>query len=337
MKYKILATLILCFAKLGFTQSKKEQIQLLNARLDSLKSIQEFDKQTYNEKINQLELSINLKNKKVSELSISLAKDKTKLTSNIEKNERLTEEISILSDQFKSNKDSIIKIINELPFRLLDNQIIDVSNEELIKLMNVDIEDLGEDFVNQESPENKPIYEIIGKQLFELKGELYSLVVLGVGNPNDYHASSGTNFIACFKIKENQWTLLNPAVNTSQNPSVGYGNPASIEKFVLFGDQSLAIILEGGFTAGGASSSYRAIYGLNNLNQIFLIYEGDSYEGDQLNKGSSYFQNIDIEFEIHFQKITKTNHYDLVEIKKSHGKKVKTRTYKFNKNTFKYE
>ena len=134
MKYKIFATFILFLANLGFTQSKKEQIQLLNARLDSLKSIQAFDKQTYNEKINQLELSINLKNKKVSELSISLAKDKTKLTSNIEKNERLTEEISILSDQFKSNKDSIIKIINELPFRLLDNQIIDVSNEELIKL-----------------------------------------------------------------------------------------------------------------------------------------------------------------------------------------------------------
>ena len=337
MKYKILATFILFLANLGFAQSKKEQIQLLTARLDSLKSIYTYDKQAYNEIINELELSINLKIKKISEFSISLAIDKTKLTNNIELNKQLDNEILSLRSQLKSFKDSLQEIINKQAIKLLDSRFIKKSNIELIQMMNVHDEDLGEEFVNQNDPEIKPIYEIIGKQLFELKGKKYCLVVLGVNNPNDYHSSSGTNFMACFKIKEDQWTLLNPAVNTSQNPSVGYGNPASIEKFVLFGDQSLAIILEGGFNAWGASSSYRAIYGLNNLNQIFLIYEGDSYEGDQLNKGSSYFQNIDIEFEIHFQKITKTNHYDLVEIKKSHGKKVKTRTYKFNESTFKYE
>jgi hypothetical protein len=337
MKYKILATFILFLANLGFTQSKKEQIQLLNARLDSLKSIQSIDKQTYNEIINELELSINLKIKKISEFSISLAIDKTKLTNNIELNKQLDNEILSLRSQLKSFKDSLQEIINKQAIKLLDNSSIKKSDKELIQLMNVHDEDLGEEFVNQNDPEIKPIYEIIGKQLFELKGKLFCLVVLGVSNPNDYHVSSGTNFIACFKIKEDQWTLLNPAMNTSFNPSFEFGIPAWIDKFVLFGDQSLAIILEGGYSGMGHSSGKRTIYGLNNLNQISLIYEGISGEDDQGNEGSSEFRNVDDTFEINFQKISKANHYDLVEIKKSHGKKVKTRTYKFNESTFKYE
>jgi hypothetical protein len=337
MKYKILATFILFLANLGFTQSKKEQIQLLNARLDSLKSIQSIDKQTYNEIINELELSINSKNKKVSEFSISLAVDKTKLTSNIELNEQFDKEILSLRCQLKSIKDSLQEIINKQAIKLLDSTFIKKSNIELIQMMNVHDEDLGEEFVNQESPEIKPIYEIIGKQLFKLKGELFCMVVSGVTNPNDYHVSSGTNFIACFKIHEYQWTLLNPAMNTSYNPAVEFGIPAWIDKFVLFGDQSLAIILEGGYTGMGLTLGNRTIYGLNNLNQISLIYEGISGEDDQGNEGSSEFRNIDDEFEINFQKISQANHYDLVEIKKSHGKKVKTRTYKFNESTFKYE
>ena len=318
-------------------KSIKDKIQLLTARLDSLKSIYTYDKQAYNEIINELELSINSKNMKVSEFYISLAIDKTKLTSNIEQNEQFDKEILSLSSQLKSIKDSLQEIINKQAIKLLDSTFIKKSNIELIQMMNVHDEDLGEEFVNQNDPEIKPIYEIEGKQLFELKGKKYCLVVVGVINPNDYHVSSGTNFIACFKIKEDQWTLLNPAMNTSYNPAVEFGIPAWIDKFVLFGDQSLAIILEGGYTGMGHSSGKRTIYGLNNLNQISLIYEGISSEDDQGNKGSSYFRNIDDNFEINFQKISKANHYDLVEIKKSHGKKVKTRTYKFNEKTFKYE
>ena len=336
MKYKILATFILFLANLGFAQSKKEQIQLLTARLDSLKSIYTFDKQSNNEIINELELSINLKIKKISEFSISLAIDKTKLTNNIDLNKQLDNEILSLRSQLKSFKDSLQEIINKQAIKLLDNSSIKKSDKELIQMMNVHDEDLGEEFVDEDDPEIKPIYEIEGKQLFELKGKKYCLVVLGVINPNNgCWDCSGTNFMACFKIKEDQWTLLNPAIETFVFTKVG--NAASVEEFVLFGYQSLAIILEGGECGGGSFYGYRKIYGLNNLNQISLIFEGDSYANDLGNKGYSGFRNVDDTFEINFQKISKANHYDLVEIKKSHGKKVKTRTYKFNESTFKYE
>jgi len=337
MKYKILATFILFLANLGFAQSKKEQIQLLTARLDSLKSIYTVDKQVYNEISNELELSINSKIKKVSEFSISLAIDKTKLTSNIELNEQFDKEILSLRSQLKSIKDSLQEIINKQAIKLLDNTSIKKSNKELIQLMNVHDEDLGEGFVDQGNPEIKPGYEIEGKQLFELKGKKYCLVVLGVYNPNDFHSASGTNFMACFKIKEDEWTLLNPAIETMVGGQWGNPGAGTGMEFVLFGDQSLAIILEGFEGNHGYFYGNRVIYGLNNLNQISLIFEGESFETDGGNKGGSGFRNIDDKFEINFQKISQANHYDLVEIKKSHGKKVKTRTYKFNENTFKYE
>jgi hypothetical protein len=305
-----------------FAQSKKEQLQILTFRLDSIKSIETIEKQNFENRINELELSINSKNQIMSDYSNLITINKKKLSIDIEQNKQLDKEISDFHDQLTSKNDSISKIIDELPIRLLQSSLINISNEKLIKLMNVHDEDLGEEFINTTSPEIKPLYEIIGKQLFELKSEMYCMVVLGVSNPNTYHASAGTNFIGCFKVKENQWSLLNPAMNTSFNPSGGFGIPGWIDKFVLFGDQSLAIILEGGFTNMGQTITHRVIYGLNNLNRVYLIYDG----------------NIDdIEFEINFQKLTNTNHYDLVEIKKSHGKKVKTRIYKFNENTFKYE
>jgi hypothetical protein len=268
-----------------FAQSKKEQLQILTFRLDSIKSIETIEKQNFENRINELELSINSKNQIMSDYSNLITINKKKLSIDIEQNKQLDKEISDFHDQLTSKNDSISKIIDELPIRLLQSSLINISNEKLIKLMNVHDEDLGEEFINTTSPEIKPLYEIIGKQLFELKSEMYCMVVLGVSNPNTYHASAGTNFIACFKVKENQWSLLNPAMNTSFNPSGGFGIPGWIDKFVLFGDQSLAIILEGGFTNMGQTITHRVIYGLNNLNRVYLIYDG----------------NIDdIEFEINF-------------------------------------
>jgi hypothetical protein len=170
-----------------------------------------------------------------------------------------------------------------------------------------------------------------------LKGKVYCLVVMGVTNPNTYHASSGTNYIACFEINDFKWKLLHPSKNTEYNPSVGFGIPAWVDKFVLYGDQHLAIILQGGYMSTGYMMNYRAIYGVNNYNQLFLIYYGLTEESDQANFGSSLFLNVDNEFTIKFQKSPNSKFYDLEETKLSHGKKVKTTILKFNENTMKYE
>lgn len=322
---------------IGIAQSKKKQIQILNAKIYSLIKVQYTEKQNFETRKTELESSLSNSDYNTSKLLKTLSTKKEKLNNQIQENQKLEQEVLSLQMELKTMQDSIKTAINKMPCRLLDSGLINITNEKLINLMNVQDKDLGELFVSYVSPDIKPIYEINGKQLFELKRELYCMVVMGVTNPNDYHMSEGTNFIACFKIKENQWSLVNPPFNTSYNPGVGFGNPAWIDKFVLFGDQSLAIILEGGYTQNGYSSGKRAIYGLNNLNQISLIYEGISSEDDQGTEGSIFFRNIDDKFEINFQKISKANHYDLVEIEKSHGKKVKTRILKFNEKSMKYE
>lgn len=203
--------------------------------------------------------------------------------------------------------------------------------------MNVTDEDLGDAFVNLQNPEIKPTYEIIGKQPFQIKGKVYCLVAMGVTNPNTYHVSSGTNYIACFEIKDNNWRLEYPSKNTEFTPSVGFGNPAWLDKFVLYGDKSLAVVLEGGYTGTGLSMGSRAIYGLDDTHNIFLLYEGQSYNNDQANQESNWFQNIDIEINIKFQKSIISRYYDLVETEKSHGKIVKTTILKFNETAMKYD
>ncbi len=239
--------------------------------------------------------------------------------------------------ELKSIEDSIQKIKDGQPINLLESSLINVSNEELILLMNVRDEDLGEAFVNLQNPEIKPTYEIIGKQLFRLKGKVYCIVVMGVTNPNTLHVDSGTNYLACFEVTNDNWKLIHPSKNTEFNPGVGFGDPASLDKFIIFGDRRIAVILEGGYAGMGLDMGNRVIYGLDNENKFHLIFDGFVYENDEGNRGNDMFQNIDDEYDIEFKKSTSFEYYDLIETKKSHGKKVKTAILKFNENTMRYE
>jgi hypothetical protein len=322
---------------ISFSQSKKEQIQILTARLDSLKSIQSNEKETFEKRSNELESSISKNHQKISQLLELHLTNKESLRLEIQEDQRLDQEILSLQSELNSIEDNIQAIIDDQPIKLLESSLFNISNEELIRLMNVSDEDLGESFINFQNPEIKPTYEIIGKQLYQLKGKVCCLVVMGVTNPNTSHASSGTNYIACFEIKDNNWRIEYPAFNTEFNPSSGFGIPAIFDKFVLFGDQNLALILEGGWVGMGYIAEYRAIYGLGINNEIHLIYAGLKEENDQLNRGTNYFQNFQDIYEISFQKSTNSKYYDFIETKKSHGKKVKTSVLKFNEKTMKYE
>ncbi len=334
--------LVLLFVFIGFSlfgnaQTKKEQIQILNTRLDSLKTIQSNEKQGFEKRKNELESSITLSHQKTAELLKTFSNKKENLQNQIQENQKLDQDILSLKLLFKSIEDSIQKILDEQPIKLLESSLINKSDEELIYLMNVRDEDLGEAFVNSQNPEIKPTYEIIGKQLYKLKGTVFCLVAVGVTNPNTLHVYSGTNYLACFEVSNDKWKLLHPWKNTEFIPAVGFGYPASLDKFIIFGDRRIAVILEGGYAGMGTDMGDRAIYGVDNENKFHIIYEGQIYKNDQANKGSSMFQNIDDEYDIEFKKSTNPDYYDLIETKKSHGKKVKTTILKFNENSMKYE
>lgn len=326
-----------CIHNYTYSQSKKEQIQFLETRLDSLKTIQDIEKLKFENSKNNFESTITNFNQYSKEISKALQTKKQELTNYIQENKKLDQDIKLHQTELKKLKDSIQQILENQPIKLLDSSLITISDDQIIHLMNIHDEDLGEAFINTDSPEIKPFYKIIGKQLFRLKGKMFCMVVVGVRNPNDSHPNFGTNYIACFEIKYNSWKLLHPPKNTKSKPSVGFGEYAWLNKFIVFGEKSLAVILEGGDSGMGLDLGNRAIYGFDETKNVFLLYEGQSHENDEGNKGMLEFQNIDDVYEIDFHKSTSSKFYDLIETKKSHGRKEKVKTLKFNEINLKYE
>ena len=329
--------ILICSTYEIYAQSKKEQIAFLRGQLEKLQKLQANENDFFNIRKIQIQNSNVEQNLRHSELTNLVLIKKQTLQKQNEENKLLEYEIIRLQKNLNSIKDSIKKSIENGPIKFLDSSLITLTNEEIIRLMNVKDEDLGEAFVNVDSPELKPNYAIIGKQLFQLNGKQYCLAVMGVTNPNSYHASAGTNYLACFEIVNEKWKLLHSPKNTEFVPSVGFGIPAWLDKFVQFGDQKIAVILEGGYTGQGMDFGSRAIYGLDNEKKFHLIYEGIISKNDSANKGTSLFMNIDKNMDVKFVGSSISPFFNLIETEKSHGKIVKTRTLIFNEATMKYE
>jgi outer membrane lipoprotein-sorting protein len=75
MKFGFLV-LILMFYLVVNAQSKKEQIQILSTRLDSLKTVQSFEKQNLETRKNKVEYSISNTDHKTTEILKMLSTNK---------------------------------------------------------------------------------------------------------------------------------------------------------------------------------------------------------------------------------------------------------------------
>jgi len=105
MKYFLLTYLLVAFFTSSFSQSKKEQIEILNARVDSIKQILSSERKTSADK--SLKISdLNSKIKDLDDKILNLEKEKTNLNNSINK---LTGEIASLNasvSQLKSDLNS---------------------------------------------------------------------------------------------------------------------------------------------------------------------------------------------------------------------------------------
>lgn len=332
MRIVLLVLFLMTFLVLN-AQSKKEQIQILSTRLDSLKAVQSSENLSYIKRKTELESSISNYDERSSELLNTLSTKKENLQNQILENKELEKDILALKLELKSIEDSIQKILDDQPIKFLESSLINKSDEEIILLMNIRDIDLGTEFIKEWEPNRKPEYSILGKQFFELQGKNYCLVIAGVQNPNDYHGAYGTNFITLFQIENSYWLMKNEPFNTNGPSFGGWGNPALFIGVYKTGEFSLAVELEGGFTGSGCcSTGYRKIVVFNN-GIISNAYEEYKHDNDGLLLKTTY----DYEYDISFQKSTSSKYYDLIETKKNFGKKIKTTIFKFNENTMKYE
>jgi hypothetical protein len=314
-------------------QSKKEQIQILSTRLDSLKTVQSSENLSYIKRKTELESSISNFDQRSSELLNTLSTKKENLQNQILENKKLEKDILALKLELKSIGDSIQKILDEQPIKFLESSLINLSNEELIKLMRIASMDLGDEFREWNGYsfvefKEESFKSTTGKQLFQLGGKKYCVVILEVYNQNTFVGAAGTTFIGLFEENNGLWRLLNK-INTNFGGQMG--NPSSFEKFSLMGDKTLAVQLSNFSQGQGSTFEARKIFALIN-NEFDLVYQGDKH-WDEGGRTGSMANSSDTE--VSFIK-NKFKVYDL-QVKVREGKKVKTTILKFNENTMRYE
>jgi uncharacterized protein YigA (DUF484 family) len=322
--------LLICFSSTyAFSQSKKEQIEYLNLQLDSIRTIQIKELQLAKTREAELNATISQLRNKISALESTLESVK----SDLEKNKIILSEkdsnLAKIEKEVKSLRDSLQFILENMPIQLIDSAELSLTNGELIQLINILPSELGPEFISEMNPVLKPTFEIQRRQVFEWKGKKYALVVVGVTNPNDYHAASGTNYLTLLEWNSSNW-IVKLKINTHSIPSVGWGLFASLEQIIMTGKESISIILSGGYTSGGIIQEYEVIYQFCNY-EILNVFEGLLLENDGAN-----FGNIDNQFKRSFIDNGR-EFFDLKETKKSHGKVVSSKVFKFNPTTQKYE
>lgn len=120
MKICISFALSLCLS-MGFSQSKKEQIEQLTLRLDSLNSVLRAERNSNAQKITTLENNITQLNAQISDYTTqitSLNAQVSKLTADVQTNKAATvskqQELQALQVQLKVKQDSLTLVNAEL-------------------------------------------------------------------------------------------------------------------------------------------------------------------------------------------------------------------------------
>ena len=224
----------------------------------------------------------------------------------------------------QKRKEELIKqkedIVNE-PIQLLAFHENDVSDEEWIKAFGITSEELGEEYVDADSPEIKPTFEIIAKQFYRLEGSDWVLMAMGVYNPNN---SLGGTYLALFKYNGKQWLRIQ-MINTGIGNNYGYS--AGFEGINIVGKKNIAISLTGGILTMDLQNRNRTLFGIIE-NEITDIYSAESYL-------DIYRENENRETKISFVE-SDDAFYKLKEVNYSHGKVIKTKILPFNTKTKKY-
>ena len=314
----------------AYSQSKKEQIQILNTTLDSLKTVQYTEKQNFEKRKSELESSISNSDPKTTELLKTLSTKKEKLNNQIQENQKLGQDVLSLQIQLKSMQDSIKTAIKNQPIKLL-GRIDDKKNDnELIQLFNLSLSDVPETGTCSMFAK----FVIVGKQDFINGLDTFSCIILGANCEEVYNMNLGSNYIGLFKFSKNEYTeIFKPIYLGSGGYGSGYGAP--LEAFKIMGRKNLCVILNSGYGGHGIFEENRTLY-LINTSTIQAILTIEKHSDDQGNEGTSMFENFDMDWDIKFID-NNSDYFNLEIIEKSHGKKVKTRILKFNENSMKYE
>jgi hypothetical protein len=334
LKFLLLALVLSISGTVGFAQSKKKQIKHLKFKLDSINQVLTSERNTNSNRDIELNKTIQKLEVKNSSIEQRLKESESEIN---KKNEILKDEnrkILNLEQEINSLLDSLEKTQrkNKTQFNLLENFEINISDNDLIKLIKARITELPQEFTNEINLNSNKDNLIQGKQAFEHNGEKQCIVLLGIPNEDDCHFCSGINFLGHLIYAGNSWVLHSIKICDLSNQ---WGNYADLDGIYLAGKKNIAIIVSGAESGQGTTVGVRKLY-LLHRDHFIEAYYGYSIENNtgevDVNDPSYY----DHEYEISF-KDTGNDFFDLIETFKSRGKYVSEKIYHFNEQTMKYE
>lgn len=306
----------------SFSQSKGKQIKILTYRFDSLQKVLESNNNSFETKRIALDNSILIQNKRIEVISDSLNKVFSDKNGAFSSTQKMNRKIEKLRKDLDSTNFEIQKILDANPLKLVGSFGLNYSNQSLINLFNISASQITHCVPNG--------FEIIGKQDFTVGLDSLSCIVLGVTSEDDFHPSSGINYIGLFKYSHNKFNLLYKPVEAEG--SYGFGSHGFVEQFVILGKKSLGVILNSGYGGQGAQLEHRAIYLVDNSQTVNILEMDKREEYEPHNGGAKRLTEWQIKFLEGKKEI-----YDLEVTEKRNGKKVKTKTLKYNKKDMKYE
>lgn len=229
----------------------------------------------------------------------------------------------------------IIDSITQNTFTILNQPIHPINDNAIIKLFNISIKSLGNDFVCYYDKSQKPTFKIMTKKIYTIGKYEYILAILGITNPNLDHVHQGATSIGLLKYVDKEWTMH--SVIRNLNGGFGFGDPAPIEKIFQFGRKNLAVSLLSGYTGMGIDESQRVLYGIID-ERIYKIFENNRNYNNEATAGiedPSEFEYQDDASEISFVK-SSNNFYQLKQTKTSFGKLMNISLLNFNEKLRRY-
>jgi hypothetical protein len=332
---KIVLNLIYMLSIIGisFSQSKKEQIQILNARLDSLKTIEINESKSFIQEKNNLTKEFNILQSQNELLTDSIQTVQNQMMSlDNELRETRNENIR-LKNELKRIKDSIDLFWKNQTVQFIDSPLFSMSEEEIIHNMNITYEEIVKETqeewgVTDLSSSNKDVLiKVIGNQYFEQDNKTYCMSVLGIDNKFGF--GPGPICAGVMVQAKNNWVLIDKIFEFPPTSSAEF---TEIEKFRKIGKKIIGVETSQFLYPGKLSIINNSIFAYIE-NKIIKVYGGFIHS---FNPDNNTYNVVERDFEL----LIIDNGNEFFDFKVNEIEKGKTPisyTLKLNPNTMRYE
>lgn len=328
MIIKVLICLIISNLKV-YSQSKKEQIEFLKSKIDSLNNV--INIQSISKDQNELRY-----NNEISNLQIALKKSKTELDSKQQEINglinRLNKKDSLIlnfENQISVLKSEIEKLSLSSKLELIDPPFFSISKDDLISI------------TDKKMIDPCPLSNVLGEMGPQIcKKEIKKITYFKIGNIvrffacvgysfNGAHFDSGQNGYVLAEFKDSKWELLDFLQN---QPEASWGNSLDVEKQFILGINSIGFFSQSCGTAQGFTTCQSYLVGFFE-NKISILLNEISSENNQ---GSGTKPIINWKF--NYQPISSENKFYILERNYINlNKVIETKKMKYNFQSMKYE